>query len=119
MNDTPPIEWFEGGIIERNKFDAYLLSPTHPKGKNKLRLWQSIFGIGPGDGALLEMLIREQLVQAKPKEMTKTEAVRRWELVVPCFRGPNGNVAPVRTGWALEPGRDRPHLTTAFPLKSD
>jgi hypothetical protein len=35
--------------------------------------------------------------------------------VIPRFRGPNGNEHPVLTAWALEPGADHPHLTTAFP----
>ena len=109
----------------RKKLSGYLLSSTHPDGRNKLRLWRSVFGIGEGDAELLERLIREQLVQAQPKEQEgKTppeglpEVIRRWELVIPYFRGPNGNVGPVLTAWALDPdvGEGRPHLVTTFPL---
>ena len=83
----PPVEWFAGGIIDRErKLNGYLLSPSHPDGRNKLRLWHSVFGIGEGDAELLERLIREQLVQAQPKEQEgKTppeglpEVIRRWE----------------------------------------
>jgi hypothetical protein len=44
--------------------------------------------------------------------------IRRWELVIPSFRGPNGNVGPVLTAWALDPdvGQASPHLVNAFPL---
>jgi hypothetical protein len=43
----PSVEWFAGGIIERErKLSGYLLSSTHPDGRNKLRLWRSVFGIG-------------------------------------------------------------------------
>lgn len=118
-----PVEWFVGGIIEGRKLEEYLLSPTHPDGRNKLRLWRSVFGIGEGDAELLEHLLREQLPQAEPEErepVTTWEEppriVRRWELVIPRFRGPNGNERPVLTAWALDSGRDRPHLTTARPL---
>jgi hypothetical protein len=40
------------------------------------------------------------------------------QLVIPSFRGPNGNVGPVLTAWALDPdvGEASPHLVTAFPL---
>jgi hypothetical protein len=82
-----------------------------------------LFGIGEGDAELLERLIREQLPQADPRErepVTKggdpPTTFRRWELVIPRFRGPNGNVSPVPTAWALDPDRDIPHLTTALPL---
>lgn len=122
----PSIGWFADGIIDRErKLSGYLLSPTHPDGRNKLRLWHSVFGIGEGDAELLERLIREQLEGAEPEEKAgKTssedapEVIRRWELVIPRFRGPNGNVGPVLTAWALDPdvGETRPHLVTAFPL---
>jgi hypothetical protein len=118
-----PIEWFARGIIERRKLEEYLLSPTHPDGKNKLRLWLGIFGIGASDGELLERLIREQLPQAIPREREPVmrggdppKMFRRWELVIPRFRGPSGTVSPVLTAWALDPDRDLPHLTTALPL---
>ena len=35
----PPVEWFAEGIIDRErKLSGYLLSSTHPDGRNKLRL---------------------------------------------------------------------------------
>ena len=122
----PPVEWFAAGIIDRErKLSGYLLSSAHPDGRNKLRLWRSVFGIDEGDAELLEHLIREQLEQAEPKEQeSKTipegssEVIRKWELVIPSFRGPNHNTGPMLTAWALDPnvGEASPHLVTAFPL---
>ncbi len=118
----PPIEWFAGGIIDRErKLSGYLLSSTHPEGRNKLRLWRCVFGIEEGDAELLERLIREQLFQATPEErppqkvVEPDRTVRQWELFIPRFRGPNGNEGLVKTGWALDPLNDRPHLATAYP----
>jgi hypothetical protein len=119
----PPVEWFAGGIIDRKrKLNGYLLSSTYPDGRNKLRLWHSVFGIGEGDAELLERLIREQLFQATPEErapkkvMEPDRTVRQWELLIPRFRGPNGNEGPVRTGWPLDSSNDRPHLSTAYSV---
>lgn len=118
----PSIEWFADGIVEKRKLEEYLLSPTHPVGRHKLRLWQSTFGLHEGDGELLERLIREQLAQATSKERPSKvvsnprRIVREWELVIPRFRGPNGNEGPVLTAWTLDPLNDRPHLSTAYPL---
>jgi hypothetical protein len=122
----PPVEWFVSGIIDRErKLRGYLLSSTHPEGRNKLRLWRSVFGIGEDDAELMERLIREQLLQAQPKVQEDKapheglpEVIRKWELVIPSFRGPNGNVGPVLTAWALDPdvGEASPHLVIAFPL---
>jgi hypothetical protein len=50
----PPIQWFAEGIIDRGELDEYLLSPTHPEDRHKLKLWQGVFGIDKGDGELLE-----------------------------------------------------------------
>ncbi len=123
----PPVEWFalEGIIDRERKLDGYLLSPTHLDGRHKLRLWQGVFGIGEGDAELLERLIREQLQgtevsleeqRSKTAREDSTRVIRKWELMIPHFRGPNGNVGPVLTAWALDPDADRPHLVTAFPL---
>lgn len=109
--------------MERRKLEEYLLSPTHPIGKHKLRLWRGVLGIEEGDDALLERLLRDQLLQAEPEEREPATtggdpqaAVRRWALLIPRFRGPNGNEAPVLTVWALDPDGDLPHLTAAHPL---
>lgn len=122
MPSPPAAEWFISGIIEERKLNDFLLSPTHPIGKHKLRLWKSVFGLHEGEGKLLERLMREQLEQAIPEERPSKivgrprRVVREWELVIPHFRGPNGNVGPVRPGWALEPPDKGPHLSTAFPI---
>jgi len=119
---TPTAEWFADGIIEERKLNEYLLSPTHPIGKHKLRLWRSVFGVHEDDGKLLKRLLREQLTQALPRErLSKVvgnprRIVREWELVIPHFRGPNGNEGPVITGWAFDPLNERPHLSTAYPI---
>lgn len=120
--EHPSVEWFVDGIIEKSKLESYLLSPTHPVGRHKLRLWRSTFGLHEGDGELLERLIREQLIHSAPKERSSKAVsnprrlVREWELVIPCFRGPNDNEGPVLTAWAFDPLRDRPHLSTAYPI---
>lgn len=118
--EEPDPEWFRAGTVDRRKLDEYLLSPTHPDGRNKLRLWSGVFGIGEGDGEVLERLIREQLSGASIRERPPVtgregETHRIFEVLIPDFRGPNGNVGPVITGWALDPGEENPHLTTAYP----
>ncbi len=119
----PPVEWFAEGAIDPHKLDSYLLSEAHPVGRHKARLWRSVFGIGPDDADLLGALIRQHLPQARHDEKearrigdSPERLVRRWELVIPTFRGPNGREGPVLTAWALAPDAPRPHLTTAYPV---
>jgi hypothetical protein len=115
LSINPPVEWFASGRIAPEKLENYLLSPTHPLGRHKARLWKSVFGLELGDCSVLERLIREQLGQGTPERKAGGGVARRWEIVIPRFRGPNGNEHPVLTAWALEPGADHPHLTPAFP----
>lgn len=111
---TPPADWFASGEIDRRKFDVYLLSPTHPDGKHKLRLWQSIFGIGVGDGALLEQLIRSQISSGVVVERSPRVDTRRFGVRIADFEGPAGR-GPVLTAWAADHEEERPRLVTAYP----
>ncbi|MBA2712475.1 MAG: hypothetical protein H0U55_02840 [Rubrobacteraceae bacterium] len=114
----PPAGWFASGEIDRRKFDEYLLSPTHPEGKHKLRLWESIFGIGVGNGARLEQLIRNQVGGGVVSERAPREDTRRFGVLIEDFEGPSGR-GPVLTAWASDHGDYRelkPRLVTALPV---
>ncbi len=115
MPEPPAADWFAGGIIDRRKFDEYLLSPDHRQGRHKQRLWQSVFGIGPGEGELLEQLIRDHVRRGVVVEKPPRVDSRRFEVKISNFEGPAG-AGPVLTAWAAEHGAQRPHLVTAFPI---
>ncbi|MBA3424177.1 MAG: DUF6883 domain-containing protein [Rubrobacteraceae bacterium] len=94
--------------MDQNKFDPYLFNPGHPANQSKARGWQRTFGLGPGNGPLLERLIREQLVKAEIEETEpralredisgRRRIARKWEI----------------TAWAQEPDEEYPHLVTAI-----
>ncbi len=122
----PNHEWFRQGTFERTgKFDQFLLSPTHPVGRHKFRWLRGTYGFGEGDGELFERLIREQLDETSvimerssaPDRDDPGIVYRQWEVLIPEFEGKSGNAAPSRTAWALDPRRDRPHFTNAYPAK--
>lgn len=114
----PPPSWFASGEIDRRKLDDYLLSPTHPNGKHKLRLWEGVFSIGVGDGDLLERLIRQQIASGEVTERPPRLDTRRFGVVIPDFQGRSGR-GPILTAWASDHGDYktlRPRLVTAFPI---
>jgi hypothetical protein len=121
--ENPGVDWFLSGTIDIDKLENYTLSLIHPDGQHHARMWRSVFGISSGDGLLLANLLMGQLAQAErvKKRASKVHSEdpsrvsRRFTLDIPRFRGLNGNVGRVRTNWALDPGNDRPHLSTAFP----
>ncbi len=119
--DGPNIEWFRLGVVDPRKFDPYLFNPDHPANQSKAKGWSNTFGIGKGDGPLLELLIREQLDQADIMEgeaslhqEDPSMATRKWELEIPRFNVPNRRPAFVVTVWGLDPGNEYPHLITAI-----
>ncbi len=91
-----------------------MLFPTHLEGRHKLRLWESVFGIGVGDGDLLERLIREQIIRGVVTERPSRFDIRRFGVVIPDFEGPAGR-GSVLTAWASDHGEHEtkaPHLVT-------
>lgn len=111
----PDHGWFRQGTIDLRKFERYLFDPEHPQNEGKAEGWRKVFGLGPGDAVVAERLIREQIDQAEIVEQEPKGRYRRWELLIPDCVGPNGNVAPLLTAWALDPDNKLPHLSTSFP----
>lgn len=122
--EGPDHEWFQRGTVEENKFDPYLFNPGHPANQSKARGWQRTFGLGPGDGPLLERLIRDQLVKAEIEETEprtvredisgRRRIARKWALTIREFEVPGRRPARVVTAWAQEPDEEYPHLVTAI-----
>lgn len=121
--EKPGLDFFLSGTIDPQKLANYTLSPLHPSGQHKARLWKSVFGWTREDAALLADYLMAMLAQVEHIEEREVKAhdedpsrlTRRWRLDIPRFEGLNGNVARVRTEWALDPDKDRPHLSTAYP----
>lgn len=111
----PDHEWFRRGTIDLRKFELYLFDSGHPQNEGKAEGWRKVFGLVSGDAEVAERLIREQIDRAEIVEQEPRGRYRRWELIIPDFEGPNGNVAPLLTAWALDPDNDLPHLSTSFP----
>lgn len=114
----PEAEWFAIGSMDLRKFDGYLLDPEHPDGKHKLRLWRSVFGIGEGEGWLLERLIREQIARGVVTEKPPRTDLRRFEVLIEDFETEK-STGPMITAWVSEYGdwqRITPRFITAYPV---
>ena len=68
----------EDAIVDRRKLEEYCLSPHHPRGRNKARVFSSV-GIGPAGAEVLQ----EALLAAA----RNAEAVRGGPSVWPALRG--------------------------------
>jgi hypothetical protein len=99
--------------VDPAKVRDYLLSPEHPVGRAKARVFAAL-GYARADwpalrGALLA-LAREG--EAEPGEATAFG--QKWT-VRGTLRGPAGRAAPVVTAWIVLAGEEVPRLVTAYP----
>lgn len=66
---------------------------------HKFKLWRSVFGYGEGDGDLLRNALLERVGDSRFEEKDSDRGgVRRFEIVIEDFTGPNGNTGSVVTG---------------------
>ena len=103
-------------VIEVAKLRDYSLSPTHPKGKYKARLFLNKLELGTNDVERLRQAIFEAILKAEAKEQKATAYGRRFIVDFQAERG-SGIIwykAAVRSAWIIRNGEDFPRLTTCF-----
>ncbi|MGH6921564.1 MAG: DUF6883 domain-containing protein [Geminicoccaceae bacterium] len=102
-------------IIDERKLTNYVLSPTHPRGGDKARIFASTLGYDRASCAgLIEQIRRAILRHAAV--FVRQDGYGRHYRVDLTLEGPRG-AARVRTGWLYDRGSDVPRLTTAFVLR--
>ncbi len=102
-------------IIDERRLTAYVLSPTHPRGRDKARIFRSALGYDLANcGELIEQIRRAIL--KREAVFIRHDRYGRHYRVDATLDGPRGT-ARVRTGWLYDRGSDVPRLTTAFVLR--
>lgn len=102
----------ERAVVDVRKLREYCLSPTHPRGRHKARVFASALGLSEDDADEL----REELLQAvanhdaRPGEAD--EFGRRFVIDFVMVR-PSGR-AVVRSLWIVLAREDFPRLTSCF-----
>jgi len=99
-------------FVDLAKLRDYCLSPAHPVGKQKARVFLAALGIGPGEAEwlrdqLLAAALRETCVAGRPSEHGQ-----RYELDfrIECA----GRVARIRSAWFVRAGEKFPRLTSCY-----
>lgn len=103
-------------IIDDRKLTRYVLSPTHPRGRDKARIFKSTLGYDRASRAGLIEQIRCAILRHEAVFVRRDRFGHHYRVDL-TLEGPRG-VARVRTGWLYDRGSDVPRLTTAFVLRS-
>ena len=102
----------EHAVVDPAKVRDYLLSPEHPVGRTKARVF-AVLGFRRAEWpALRDALLAHALGEAEPAgggPHGQKYAVRG------ILRGPAGREAPVVSVWIVLAGEGAPRLVTAYP----
>lgn len=99
--------------IDPRKLTEYALSPSHPIGRNKARVFESAFGFNQSNADDLIAQLQKGVMENTPVPSVVDKFGTRFTVDIP-VSGPTGS-GIVRTGWIYTPGSLTPRLTTAFP----
>jgi hypothetical protein len=104
----------ERAIVDVAKLRNYCLSPAHPRGRHKARVFASALGLTPGDA---EFLRRELLRAASEGNATVGNSDEYGERYAVDFIVTRSNrQATVRSSWIISGSKPVPRVTSCFVL---
>jgi len=103
----------ELAIIDERKIKEYLLSPSHPVGRFKLKFLAGI-GFGPDRWRPFIAVLAELAENGEAKIAEEGEFGRKYE-VSGLLAAPRGRAVSVVSVWIFEQGSDKPRLVTVYP----
>ena len=99
-------------IVEMVKLQEYCLSPTHPRGRHKARVFAAVLGITADNAEILrDALLRAAL--AGDAILTSQDAFGQRYVIDFQMQGPRGT-AIVRSAWIVRTGEHIPRLTSCY-----
>jgi hypothetical protein len=101
-------------VVDLRKLLHYCLSPTHPRGRHKARVFRDALGIGATQADWLRQIL---LAGAATTDATEIEADAygtRWRIDIPTAR--MGKVVVIRSLWIIRAGEIAPRLVTCWVL---
>ncbi len=104
----------EKAVVPSDKITDYLLSLTHPDGRDKAIFFMA-FGFIPDVPTRLETALLQQAAsQDVVKSVSSVFGVRY--VIEGQLETPDGRNPRVRSVWFIEKGDEIPRLVTAYPL---
>lgn len=101
-------------ILDLNKLANYCLSPAHPRGRHKARVFREALGIGANEAAWLRDALLEGVRTSEATELGKDSFGIRWRVDVAIARQ-NRRIV-VRTLWILQIDEQAPRFVTCWVL---
>ena len=102
----------ELAVIPEGKLRDYCLSQTHPRGRNKARVFRRVLGVTAGDPTSLEELVRKSAVEGETTPLRQDEfgTYYRVELEIDGLQ----KRERLRTLWIIRRGEVIPRLVSTY-----
>jgi hypothetical protein len=100
-------------ILDIRKIKDYCLSPSHPRGRHKARVFREVLDLERGDAAWLRDVLLKA-VPARPSRSPQMFGGIHWRLDATVRR--HGKSAIVRTLWIVRTGESVPRFVTCWVL---
>lgn len=101
-------------LLDIRKITDYCLSPVHPRGRHKARVFRDALGLSQGDAEWLRTALLAGLRQGDATELSSDELGNRWRVDVPITR--LGKSVVVRTVWIVRSSEQVPRFVTCWVL---
>ena len=99
-------------IIEETKIYDYVLSPEHPRGKHKAKVFKDAIGFTQKDGALLIQLIKTAVLEQEALKNNVDEFGTRFSVEFE-YSNDIGSVI-IRTAWIVKAGENIARLVSCY-----
>ena len=101
-------------ILDLRKIADYCLSPSHPRGQHKARVFREALGLERSDASWLRGALLEAARSSVALQVTKDTWGSYWRIDATIRR--HGKSAVVRTIWIVRAGESRPRFVTCWVL---
>lgn len=112
MSDLPRLPRARDAVVPPDKLLGYALSPDHPRGRHKARVFASALGIRQADWQYLRKQLLEGVVESPVRGTRVTPFGVLYDVVV-LVDGLSGVTSSVATIWLIE-GDNPPRLVSAW-----
>jgi uncharacterized protein DUF6883 len=110
----PKLPNAERAILDIRKISDYCLSPEHPRGRHKARVFRDALELKQDDAEWLRTALLDGLPNGEATELSRDDLGRRWRVDLPTTR--HGRRAVVRTVWIVRSGEQIPRFVTCWVL---
>jgi len=111
---TTPLPHRDQAVLDIRKLEDYCLSPSHPRGRHKARVFREALDLQRSDAAWLQVALLEAARSSEAAQVAADAWGTHWRLDATITR--QGKSAVVRTIWIVRTGESVPRFVTCWVL---